>query len=395
MEKEGYSVFMDTHKMGSGDFTKKLNDEIRESCNIVVIVSKDCFPHKKEGTDFFLYEIEQSFRQGKNVIPVYFDDMRYEDIEAYLSWMEDFHKYNAITYHIDDPEGSIRQIISFLKTKNEEETHIIGEGIELRLNDELSFKMIYIEGGSFSMGSPKNDKDALKRERPQHWIELHDYYIGETVVTQKLWRAVMKGNPSHFKGDNHPVENVAWEDETEKNVSITEFVRKLNDNLILKKQIPEGMEFRLPTEAEWEYAARGGQKDMGCKYSGSNILEDVACFWENSGNRRLSGTWDWDVIEKNSCKTHAVKSKKPNELGLFDMSGNVREWCWDYYGEKYYAESPSINPQGPSSGTERVLRGGSWCGDARHCRVAYRSGRNPKCRDTNIGFRLVLAAPIA
>ena len=509
LAKEHYAVFMDTHEMGGGDFTKKLDNEIRESCNVVFIVSKDCFPHNKEGKDYFLYEIEQAFRQGKNVIPVYYDGMCYEDIKDFLTSVEDFHKHNAITFHTDAPEGSVNQIISFLKTKKEVlnerfrllsverakvrqelmlleddkanlkcpvcgasycavmtychtcgfkffdkldesaannderiqererlQKHtelwrsLLGHGqsipvvnprirstrpeqegkrpetpnetpcesdntIEFQLNNELSFKMIHVEGGTFPMGSTKSDRDALTRERPQHWVELNDYYIGETTVTQKLWRAVMKGNPSFPIGDNLPVVNVVWEDKTEKNVSITEFIRKLNNDIVLKKQIPQGLEFRLPSEAEWEYAARGGQKYKGCKYSGSNILDDVAYYWENSGDCILSGEWDWDVIEKNNCMMHPVKGKRPNELGLYDMSGNVREWCWDYYGDKYYAESPSANPLGPLSGTERVIRGGSWYGDARHCRVAYRSGRCPECQEPNIGFRLVLAAPIA
>ena len=220
----------------------------------------------------------------------------------------------------------------------------------------VSFTMKLVEGGTFQMGS--NDSDAFSDEKPVHSVTLSSYYMGETEVTQALWKAVMGTNPSDFKGDNLPVEQVSWND-------CQEFISKLN-------QIT-GKKFRLPTEAEWEYAARGGKKSNRYNYSGNNNIGGVAWYTDNSGN-----------------KTHMVKTKSPNELGFYDMSGNVWEWCHDWFGSDYYGKSPSTNPQGPSSGTGRVLRGGSWYYRARHCRVSSRSYSVPIYRYNRLGFRLAL-----
>lgn len=192
----------------------------------------------------------------------------------------------------------------------------------------VPFKMIRVEGGSFLMGSTSEQgSDSYDDEKPAHRVSLDDYYIGETVVTQDLWRAVMGDNPSHFKGGSLPVEYVSWDD-------CQEFLKQLNRKT--------GKTFRLPTEAEWEYAARGGRKSQGLKYAGSNDIDEVAWYDGNSGN-----------------KTHPVKQKAANELGLYDMSGNVREWCQDWYAGSY-SSSPQTNPTGPSSGSGRVSRGGGW-----------------------------------
>ncbi len=174
--------------------------------------------------------------------------------------------------------------------------------------------------------------------------------IGETEVTQGLWKAVMGSNPSYFKGDNLPVEDVSWDD-------CQEFINKLNELT--------GKTFRLPTEAEWEFAARGGNKSNHTQYAGSS----------NSG----SVAWYGD-------KTHDVAQKTPNELGLYDMSGNVMEWCQDWYGG--YSSSAQTNPQGPSSGSYRVLRGGSWFNIARDCRVSGRYSYYPSDRYSYFGLRL-------
>lgn len=238
----------------------------------------------------------------------------------------------------------------------------------------VSFKMICVEGGRFQMGSSESDSEAFDNEKPQHWVELNDYYIGETVVTQALWKAVMRGgNPSRFKGDlNLPVDSVAWKHD-EKNVSIKYFLQELNECLDKKKQLPEGCKFRLPTETEWEYAARGGQKDdNGYKYSGSNNLLEVAWYGDNSDK-----------------KTHPVKEKRPNELGLYDMSGNVWEWCCDCYRD--YANIAKDNTKSSDCVSDRVLRGGSWRSPDGSCRVAYRRYYAPSYRSFNIGFRLALS----
>ncbi len=217
----------------------------------------------------------------------------------------------------------------------------------------VSFNMIPVEGGTFKMGG-----DMYDNEKPVHEVKLNGFSIGQTEVTQELWEAVMGTNPSNWKGLKLPVEKVSWND-------CQTFITKLNSLT--------GQQFRLPTEAEWEYAARGGNQSKGYTYSGSNNIEDVAWYTSNSGS-----------------KTHEVATKAPNELGIYDMSGNVIEWCSDWYGGNYYAQSPSSNPQGPSSGSHRVLRGGSWYYLVRGCRVAHRANDAPDFRYYILGLRLAL-----
>ena len=221
----------------------------------------------------------------------------------------------------------------------------------------VSFEMVYVEGGSFDMGATtEQGSGADSDEKPVHSVTLSDYYIGKCEVTQELWEAVMGSNPSNFKGAQKPVEHVSWND-------CQEFISRLNSLT--------GRTFRLPTEAEWEYAARGGNQSSHYKYSGSGNIGDVARYWDNSGK-----------------KTHAVGTKSPNELGIYDMSGNVYEWCSDWYGG--YSAGAQTNPQGPSSDSCRVLRGGSWGNDARGCRVSNRNLSGPGNSNGHSGLRLVL-----
>lgn len=207
------------------------------------------------------------------------------------------------------------------------------------LND-FGIEMVYVKGGTFQMGSNDGDSD----EKPKHSVTLSDFYIGKYEVTQKQWREIMGNNPSNFKNcDNCPVEKVSWND-------VQEFIKKLNQKT--------GKNYRLPTEAEWEYAAKGGNQSKGTIYSGSNNIDEVAWYRENSGS-----------------KTHPAGQKKPNELGIYDMSGNVYEWCNDWYGN--YSAGSQRNPQGSSSGARRVLRGGSWGSIAGNCRVSNRINSAP------------------
>ncbi len=220
----------------------------------------------------------------------------------------------------------------------------------------VSFTMIKVEGGTFSMGATSEQgSDADSDEKPVHSVTLSDYYIGETEVTQELWEAVMGTNPSGFKGSQKPVEGVSWND-------CKEFITKLNRLT--------GKKFRLPTEAEWEYAARGGNKSKGYKYSGSNTIGNVAWYRDNS-----------------SKTTHNVKTKSPNELGIYDMIGNVWEWCEDWYDS--YSSGSQTNPTGPSSGSYRVFRGGCWYNYAASCRVSDRYFASPGRRYGDLGFRVV------
>ncbi|MBR7054592.1 MAG: formylglycine-generating enzyme family protein, partial [Prevotella sp.] len=240
----------------------------------------------------------------------------------------------------------------------------------------VSFNMVKVQGGTFMMGAtPEQGDDVWFDVKPAHQVTLSDYYIGETEVTQELWQAVMGENPSYFKGVKHPVECVSWDD-------CQEFIKKLNQLT--------GRNFRLPTEAEWEFAARGGTKSRHYKYSGSNNLDDVAWYWENSGDKRLSGEREPLMMKENNCKPHPVGQKSPNELGLYDMSGNVLEWCEDWYDEGYYEKSPSDNPCNTIKASDRVYRGGCWFSNAWDCRVSARDYWRPGRRGSILGLRLAL-----
>ena len=233
-----------------------------------------------------------------------------------------------------------------------------GNTIIIPVKDGISIDMIRVEAGTFTMGATTEMKDPWDDEKPTHQVTLtNDYYIGKYEVTQALWKAVMGKNPSNFKGDNLPVEEVSWND-------CQKFISKLNSIT--------GKTFRLPTEAEWEYAARGGKKSRGYQYSGSNNLSDVAWYTDNSGS-----------------KTHTVGSKQANELGIYDMSGNVYEWCQDWKGS--YSSSSQVNPTGDNSGSSRVIRGGSWYYAARRCRSSCRDDYAPGIRLNYLGLRLVLS----
>ena len=260
-------------------------------------------------------------------------------------------------------------------------------GSEFDIFASLSYDdMVYVEGGTFLMGaqtssssSANYDCDAYSDESPVHSVTLSSYYIGKYEVTQQLWEYVMNytgaaadgtilsavasdpwlgdSNPSstYGKGDYYPAYYVSYED------IVNHFIPRLNKIT--------GKTFRLPTEAEWEYAARGGNKSKGYKYSGSNTVGDVA--WYST----------------NPSSTHQVGTKQANELGIYDMSGNVWEWCSDWYGS--YSSTSQTDPIGPTSGSWRVLRGGSWVNDARYCRVSDRYNFTPSTRISIFGFRLL------
>ena len=256
-----------------------------------------------------------------------------------------------------------------------EREHLKGENICFKVEagnqlftvNGVSFEMVRVQGGTFTMGATaEQGSDTESDEKPTHQVTLSSYSIGKTEVTQALWQAVMGISVSQIAskryrdtkgvGSNYPMYYVSWED-------CQEFITKLN--------ALTGKTFRLPTEAEWEFAARGGNNSQGFKYSGSNTLSNVAWYYSNG-----------------SSTNHPVATKAPNELGIYDMSGNVTEWCNDWYG-RYTSESQT-NPTGPDSGKYRVRRGGCWGSFAGNCRVSYRYGTTPAYISIDLGLRLAL-----
>lgn len=243
---------------------------------------------------------------------------------------------------------------------------------EQSITSSSGIDLILVESGSFKMGSNEGDTD----QQPSHNVRItKDYYIGKYEVTQKEWRTVMGNNPSFFKGDSKPVEKISWYD-------AIEYCNKLSEKEGLTpvysgsgrdvKFNSNASGYRLPTEAEWEFAARGGENSKGYKYSGSNSVKKVAVYIKNSMK---------DFGTKN------VGTKLPNELGLYDMSGNVQEWCWDW--KESYSSSSQIDPRGNFSGSDRIVRGGSWGGNAEESLTIYRYGYYPEFNYNGLGFRVV------
>jgi len=236
------------------------------------------------------------------------------------------------------------------------------EGWQIFLIAEINiFHMIKIRSGIFEMGCGNWTSDCDKDEKPVHNVMVSSFYMSSTEVTQAQWESIMGSNPSRFKGNNLPVESVSWND-------VQDFIQKLNTKT--------GQNYRLPTEAEWEYAARSGGASTGSankyKYAGTNSnLSDYAWYDDDSND-----------------KTHPVAQRKPNGLGLYDMSGNVWEWCSDWYDRGYYKSSPKRDPKGARSGSSRVLRGGSWGNLDYECRSLNRSGNYPASKSSYRGFRL-------
>ena len=249
--------------------------------------------------------------------------------------------------------ADVNAVINIMLGKNNQD-----ESITTFTVNGVSFKMVAVEGGTFTMGATAEQGSvAYDREKPAHQVMLSSYIIGQTEVTQELWLAVMGSNPSSFTGDlQRPVESVSWND-------CQTFITKLNQMT--------GKNFRLPTEAEWEYAARGGNRSQNYIYAGSNNFGDVAWYSGNS-----------------SSTTHPVATKAPNELGLYDMSGNVDEWCQDWNGS--YSSDAQANPTGPLTGSNRVIRGGCWYFIAGNCRVSNRANSVPSNTLSIVGLRLAL-----
>jgi formylglycine-generating enzyme required for sulfatase activity len=251
-----------------------------------------------------------------------------------------------------DPKAQETAVGSKTKAVRSEVTVGLGNGVKL--------EMVLIPAGEFLMGSPDSDNNAGSDEKPQHRIRItKPFYLGKYPVTQKQWEAVMGNTPSNFEGTRNPVERVSWED-------CQVFLGKLN----VKSGVGEGR-FQLPTEAQWEYACRAGSTTRYCFGDDEPGLGEYAWHAANSG-----------------YKTHPVGEKKPNAWGLYDMHGNVFEWCHDWFDGSYYANSTADDPTAPFVGSGRVLRGGSWFAPAKACRSAYRDGLSPEQRNYFLGFRV-------
>jgi formylglycine-generating enzyme required for sulfatase activity len=261
--------------------------------------------------------------------------------------------YKSFSKKIEVAEGKIAVITA---TMEEGTSTQPATGTPATSGSSGGFEMVFVQGGTFTMGCTSEQSDCYDWEKPAHKVTVSSFNIGKYEVTQAQWVAIMGNNPSAFKGDNLPVETVSWND-------VQEFIRRLNTKT--------GKQYRLPTEAEWEYAAHGGNKSSGYKYSGGNNIGNVAWYGDNSGST-----------------THAVGTKQANELGIYDMSGNVWEWCSDWYDA--YSSASQTNPTGTSSGSARVNRGGGWYNRASGCRVSARSSNSPGSSYIGLGFRLVV-----
>ena len=269
----------------------------------------------------------------------------------------------------------IAMVVNFHATAQQTSTPDSLQTLVFTLPSGISFQMNYVQGGSFMMGCTDDQNGKCERDaHPAHEVALSDFYMGKYEVTQALWYAVMGTTVEqqckiagqynvYGVGDDYPIYYVHHRE-------AMDFCKALND--ILADHLPNGYQFMLPTEAQWEYAARGGNKSKGYKYSGSNTIDNVAWYTDNS-----------------SSQTHDVKTKQANELGIYDMSGNVVEWCQDRYGS--YSSGSQTNPTGPLSGSLRVLRGGSWNSNARSCRVSYRINTYPDSSSICLGLRLSLS----
>ena len=250
-----------------------------------------------------------------------------------------------------------------------------GKTLEVELPYGVKLTFVWVGPGSFTMGSPAEEAGRDEGETPHKVTLSHGFWIGRTEVSQREYMAVMEMNPSKVKGADLPVENVFYED-------CTAFVRKANK---LPELVSAGVVLRLPTEAEWEFAAKGGPRGGAGPYAGGADVGAVAWYGANSGDREISGDWTLEAVKENRGRTHKVAGKAPNALGLFDMSGNVREWCSDLYHD--YPISGVVDPIGGPRGDMRIVRGGSWFDRAADCRSSARAWMSV-CREGFIGFRL-------
>ena len=347
----------DMYETSGGDYT------------VAIDIQRKQITASKAGSQIFKYNYRKfNIENGTGVIGFSFDDrysvtMRPDHDEQYFLVRKDAifcstsnasQEFYFKPKNTDRYKSTYQSLFNGLNSNITQTSQSVNPAHNLSFTvDGVSFTMVYVPGGTFTMGATSEQgSDAWDNEKNTYRVTLSSYHIGQTEVTQALWTAVMGSNPSKFKGEGRPVENVSWND-------CQTFISRLNAKT--------GMNFRLPTEAEWEYAARGGHSG-GSKYAGSDNINNVAWY------------------DNNSNSTHTIATKSPNSLGIYDMSGNVWEWCQDWYDK--YSTSSQTNPKGPSSGFYRVSRGGGWANNARRCRVSARDGGTPSGSYGNVGLRL-------
>ena len=409
---KGLSVFLASkilEKLGESEYASKIDEVLDNSTHLIVVSSKlDYINSKwvKYEWSLFSSDLKSGYRQG-NLLTILSNSIELKNLPASLRHRQSFRldafQENIMGYLVteDDERGNgfppnpnpslWEKIKGYLQTHkkvltiaicvsvaiglifsfmSEIKNLLIASPSNIAVTDTtytikgVSFDMVLVKGGTFIMGANSlsnrdNEKFVIKR----HEVALSDYMIGKTEVTQELWQAVMGSNPSHFRGDSLPVEKVSWDE-------CIVFIKKLNEFTIDSR--PKGWAFCLPTEAEWEYAARGGNMSQNYKYSGGNDIDSVAWHGGNSSN-----------------KTHAVATKSPNELGLYDMSGNVWEWCYDWYGS--CSDAPQTNPIGPSSGSRHVIRGVGWRKYSEPWTVFHRISGTPGYNSNRLGLRLAMS----
>ena len=348
-QKDGYATYENT----------KIQLSVEQTLTIDIVL-RDFIPYTVDGKvteaetgeplSGVLIELQPT---GKQILTAENGIYRFDSLETEKNYTLKAHKEGYADYIKEEIQLSIDEMLILdIEMRNEYQ-----EKSDYTITTYgLDMEMVYVEGGTFEMGATEEQGgDTFDDEKPVRTVKLDSYHIGKYEVTQTQWKAVMGTDPSYFKGDNLPVEQVSWKE-------AQEFCKKLSD--------ATGRKYVLPTEAQWEYAARGGNKSQHFKYAGSNNINDVA----------------WYKINSNS-KTHSVGGKKANELGIYDMGGNVWEWCSDWYAS--YDESNVDNPQGSVNGMERVDRGGSWCDLDSNCRVSSRDDDNPDLHAADLGFRVV------
>jgi formylglycine-generating enzyme required for sulfatase activity len=394
------SVFMDIDAIPLGvDFRDYLQNAVGQCDVLLAVIGRNWCKRTGEGArrlddpkDFVRIEIEAALARGIPVIPVLIDKVTMPAESELPVAVAGLAYCNAIVVdhgldfrvHADRLIGGIERLMQQRATPAPRPTvprlvavepapaPVPDEPAKL-LTNTIGMKLVLVPSGVFLMGSPDSDEDAQAIEKPQHRVQItRPFYLGASAVTQGQYRVVTGESPSRFKGsDDLPVEQVSWND-------AVGFCNKLSEREGVTPYYQSGMAsppgaegYRLPTEAEWEYACRGGSATRFSFGDDESSLGEYAWFRGNSGNR-----------------THPVGQKRPNAFGLYDMHGNVWEWCWDGCEENYYGKSPGADPLGPSQAAYGVFRGGGWNYYPRDCRSAYRNWGTPEFRYYYVGFRV-------